>query len=67
MSDAIEIPSPIRGPKRRGWLVDFFIRLGQEKPLGTACGILILILIVVAFFAEGLAPYPYLDPRVRYE
>ena len=30
-------------PKRRGWLADFFIRLWQEKPLGTACGILILI------------------------
>ena len=45
--------------KRRGWLTDFFIRLGQEKPLGTACGILILILIFVAIFAEGLAPYPY--------
>jgi peptide/nickel transport system permease protein len=45
--------------KRRGWFTDFFIRLGQEKPLGTACGILILILIFVAIFAEGLAPYPY--------
>ena len=45
--------------KRRGWFTDFFIRLWQEKPLGTACGILILILIFVAIFAEGLAPYPY--------
>ena len=46
-------------PKRRGWLADFFIRLWQEKPLGTACGILILILVFVAIFAEWLAPYPY--------
>ena len=45
--------------RRRGWLADFFIRLWQEKPLGTACGILILILIFVAIFAEWLAPYPY--------
>ena len=45
--------------RRRGWLADFFIRLWQEKPLGTACGILILILIFVAIFAERLAPYPY--------
>ena len=46
-------------PKPRSWFVDFFIRLGQEKPLGTACGILIMVLIVVALFAEVLAPYPY--------
>ena len=45
--------------RRRGWLADFFIRLWQEKPLGTACGILILILVFVAIFAEWLAPYPY--------
>ena len=45
--------------KRRGWLADFFIRLWQEKPLGTASGILILILIFVAILAERLAPYPY--------
>ena len=44
---------------RRGWLADFFIRLWQEKPLGTACGILVVILILVAMLAERLAPYPY--------
>ena len=46
-------------PKRRGRLADFFIRLVREKPLGTACGIIILILIFVAIFANVLAPYPY--------
>ena len=46
-------------PKPRSWFADFFIRLGQEKPLGTACGILIMVLTVVALFAELLAPYPY--------
>ena len=44
---------------RRGWLADSFTRLWQEKPLGTACGILILILVFVAILAESLAPYPY--------
>jgi len=37
----------------------FFVRLMKEKPLGTACGIVILILILVAIFADVLAPYPY--------
>ena len=31
----------------------------RKKPLGTFCGIIILILIVVAIFADVLAPYPY--------
>jgi len=54
-----ENPSPIREPKRRGRLADFFIRLWKEKPLGTACGMIILLLIFVAIFADVLAPYGY--------
>ena len=45
--------------KRRSRLADFFIRLVREKPLGTISGIIILILIFVAIFADVLAPYPY--------
>ncbi len=54
-----EKPSPIREPKRRGRFADFFIRLWREKPLGTACGMIVLLLILVAIFADVLAPYPY--------
>ena len=46
-------------PKQRSQIADFFIRLWREKPLGTACGIIILILIFVAIFADVLAPYGY--------
>ena len=59
MSDATGIPSAVSEPKRRSRLADFFIRLVKEKPLGTACGIIILILIFVAIFADVLTPYPY--------
>ena len=59
MSNATEVPSPINEPKRRGRFADFLIRLLKEKPLGTFCGMVILILIVVATFADVLAPYPY--------
>ena len=59
MSDAIGIPSAEIAPKRRSRLADFFIRLVREKPLGTISGIIILILIFVAIFADVLAPYPY--------
>ena len=59
MNNTKEKPSAIKEPKRRSRLADFFIRLVREKPLGTACGIIILILIFVAIFANVLAPYPY--------
>ena len=59
MSDATGIPSVEIAPKRRSRLADFFTRLVKEKPLGTASGIIILILIFVAIFADVLTPYPY--------
>ncbi len=59
MNNTKEKPSAIKEPKRRSRLADFFIRLVREKPLGTACGIIILILIFVAIFANVLAPYTY--------
>ena len=49
----------ISEPKRQGRLADFFIRLWKEKPLGTVCGVIVLLFIVVAIFAEVLAPYPF--------
>ena len=54
-------PSPVRGSTEHTRLADFFIRLVKEKALGTACGIIILILILVAIFADVLAPYPYIE------
>ena len=59
MSDATGIPSAVSEPKRRSRLADFFTRLVREKPLGTIGGIVILIMIVMAIFADVLAPYPY--------
>ena len=59
MSDATGIRSVEIAPKRRSRLAEFFIRLWREKPLGTAGGIIILILILVGIFADVLAPYPY--------
>ena len=59
MDDPIGILSAVSEPKRRSRLADFFIRLVREKPLGTISGIIILILIFVAIFADVLAPYPY--------
>ena len=54
-----ETSSSIREPKRRGRFADFWIRLLKEKPLGTACGVILLLLIFVAIFADVLVPYPF--------
>ena len=61
MSDAIRTPSAVSEPKRRAGLADFFVRLWREKPLGTISGIIVLILILVAIFADVLAPYGYTE------
>ena len=55
------IPSAEIAPKRRSRLADFLSRLWREKPLGTAGGIIILILIFVAIFADVLAPDRYME------
>ena len=46
----IEAPGPF---------ADFFGRLWRQKPLGIASAIVILILIMLAIFADVLAPYPF--------
>ena len=43
--------------KRHSFLVDFFIRLWKEKPLGTVGAIITLILLLTGIFAEFIAPY----------
>ena len=63
MSDGI--PSPVSEPKRRTGPADFFTRLVKEQPLGTSCGIIVLILIFVAIFADVLAPYGFLEAHLR--
>ena len=64
MSQPRDIPREEAETKRRHALADFFVRLVKEKPLGTACGIIILILILVAIFADSLAPYPYYEAHL---
>ena len=43
--------------KRHSFLVEAGIRLVKEKPLGTAGGVVTLLLLLVAIFADFLAPY----------
>ena len=58
-NDTTDIQSSVIAPKRRSRLADFFTRLVREKPLGTISGIIVLMLIFVAIFADVLMPYTY--------
>jgi len=50
--------------KRHSRLVGFFIRLVKEKPLGTAGGVITLLLLFTGIFADFLAPYGMNETRV---
>jgi len=43
--------------KRHSFLVDFFVRLVKEKPLGTVGAVITLLLLLTGIFADFLAPY----------
>jgi len=43
--------------KRHSFLVNFFIRLVKEKPLGTIGGVITLLLLFTGIFADLIAPY----------
>ncbi len=66
VSNAIGVDQGIM-PKRRGFVVDFFVRLFKEKPLGAVGGIIFTILLLTGIFANFLAPMGYneLDPANR--
>ena len=61
MSNASGTRTTASEPRRHAGLGDFFIRLWREKPLGSACGIVVVLLILVAVFADVLAPYGYTE------
>ena len=58
MTETEEIQSQTESKQHSG-LSDFFIRLFREKPLGAVGGIIVLLLLLVAIFAEWIAPFPY--------
>ena len=59
MSEVVRTSPAARPVTRRNKLTDFFVRLVREKPLGVAGGAIVLLLIVVALFADMLSPYPF--------
>ena len=52
MSNAIGIPSARKKPKKSSLPVNFLKRLWKEKPLGIVAGTIIVLLTLVAIFAD---------------
>ena len=46
-------------PNRRHWLLEFVVRLFKEKPLGAAGLVVVVLLGLMAAFADLVAPYAY--------
>ena len=50
---------------RAAGLAYFLVRLWREKPLGAVGGVVMLALILVAIFADVLAPFPFDEVNLR--
>ena len=65
MADGVPARAAAGAARRRHGLAYFLVRLWREKPLGTAGGVVLLALILVAIFADVLAPYPFDEVHLR--
>ncbi len=50
-------PRTVEERKRRPLLVEMFVRLAKEKPLGMVGGVIVLALLIAGVFADIIAPY----------
>lgn len=55
----------VAGSTSRNPVIGFFMRLIKEKPLGTAGGLIVLILLLVAILADVVAPFGYSDTHIH--
>lgn len=50
--------------KRRSWVWAFVVRLFREKPLGAAGGCIVLVIVLLAIFADLVAPYGFQEQNL---
>ncbi len=54
----------VRAPRRsRGGLTGLTVRLFTEKPLGAVGAVIVMIMLLMAIFADWIAPYPFDEPH----
>ena len=54
-----------RLPKTRPWYLDVWIAMLRRKPLGTVGGVIVLVMLLLAVFADALTPYGYSETNLR--
>ncbi len=54
----------VKESKKRSFVVDLFIRLLREKPLGAVGAVIVLMLLFAGVFADFLAPYGIKEGRL---
>jgi peptide/nickel transport system permease protein len=52
-------------PKRRPWWWTFLVRLFREKPLGAIGGVIVLVIGLLAIFADFIAPYGFQEQNLH--
>ena len=58
------MPAAGRLPRKaRGGVVGLTVRLFREKPLGAIGAVIVMIMLMMAVFADWIAPYPYDEPH----
>ena len=56
-------PGIVTRLRRRSSSFDLLVRLFREKPLGAIGGVIVLIMLIMAAFANWIAPYPFDEPH----
>ena len=65
MRDTPALGSEPGAQKKGVGSVHFLVRLWKQKPLGTICGIVVVLFVIVAIFADFFAPYAYDEPHLE--
>jgi len=66
MNETVEAASADQTePKRHSGLTQFFKRLVREQPMGTIGGVIVLLMLFTAIFADLIAPFPYDEIHIK--
>src|SRR5262245_48804418 len=57
--ETLSVPEALRPTWRMPPLVNPVLRFARRKPLGAIGAVIVLVLLLMAVFAERIAPYPY--------
>jgi peptide/nickel transport system permease protein len=61
-STALEVK---RLPRTLPWYFDVWLQMLRRKPLGTVGGVIVLVMLLLAIFADALTPYGFAETDLR--